>query len=595
MFFNKIMKKILFSFFLVLTIVLFSGIIFAQTSPTPGGPAASQLRVQLSPKQTGRTVELSGTGLVPNFDVYIVDCLPTNEGLKCTTGNTDYDSEAILGIGGISPQVKFTDGGDALRKSDDLGLVKVSVEFIVNRSVGNVFYGIQINPPFLTNEGRSDSLQYGTFQFDPAITPISFDADPFGRIFDSQSLEPISDVKIRILDQLSPERLADAQPVSTVKVGPDGQFNFMVPKGIYYLRLDPATHPNHTFSATPNLHPNYTHAYTEPTENCYPSGDHQTCAILYQPDQPINEVPPDETERDIPLDPGSNPPYRSNEVSTMSWGHTSVGVNTRYDGRISHPFSIVKLVGITSDGEYGNATADKYGVWTITIPNKDILQNEALEARYTKVDLTTSQPVSSNHSFLSRIVKFFSSLINKTVSAQAKTPVFQPIPRYIEGYAYDNAGKIIPNAKVTIKLDMSPTKATHYQTTADENGFFKVDPKDLPIFSYYLEFTKPGFATPVKMTTADFAQKNASYLESNKIELMTAKKNNNSLLTVVAAQPTAGQPPVGETTTPLTPVSQPAGTSTVVIVLLLLGLVGLTTVFYLYLRKKKQQETTPIT
>jgi len=589
------MKKIFVSFFLVSTVILFSTLTSAQTDLTPvitGGPAASQLKIQLTPTQKGRTVELNGSGLVPNFDVYIVDCLPTDEGLKCTTGNPDYDNPAILGIGGIESQVKFIDGDDALRSSDNLGNVQATVEFIVNQSIGNVFYGIQIKPPVLTNEGRNDSLQYGTFQFDPAIKPVDFRADPKGRIFDSQSLEPISNVKVRILDQLTPERLADAQPSSTVTVGPDGQFNFMVEEGTYYLRLDPATHPNHTFSANPILNTNYTKAYAGPTENCYQETGktHQTCSVLYQPDQPINEVPPDETERDIPLDPGTNPPFRS-EPTFLIWGNYVNGMKTVYEGKISHPLSLVSLA--KENGEpliVGNdevkTTVDKYGSWQIILANENIPQDQGLKPVITKVDLTQNQPTSKRLNIFSRLAEFLTFFLRKNVSAQAKTPVFQPIPRYLEGYAYDGSGKIIPNATVKIKLNMSPSKeAIYYQTTADESGFFKVDPNNLPIFGYYLQFEKPGSTLPVKMTTSQFAQKNSSYLETNQINLLTAKKGDQSLITMKETVPTSAQPlPQEITTSPTSTVSQ--SSATLIIVLLLVGLVLLAVAVYLYLQKK---------
>lgn len=594
------MKKIFTSFFLVLTFVLFLRTTSAQTDITPiitGGPAASQNKVMLAPKQSEAVVELSGSGLVPNFEVYIINCLPTNEGEKCTTGNPDYDSDAILGIGGIPPQVAFIDGGEAKRTTDNLGRVKATVKFIVTQSIGNTFYGVQINPPVLTNEGRNDSLQYGTFQFDPAIRPIDFRADPKGRIFDSQSLEPISNVQVTILNEnKQPYTDADVTNCKTGKtvkgststVCEDGQFNFLVPQGVYYLSLNQATHPNHTFSANPILNTNYIKAYAGPTEYCYqgPGETHQTCAKLYQPDEAINENPPDEVERDIPLDPGTNSRAISEPVS-ITYGNYSVGLNTRFEGKVSHPFSIIKLIGVTSAGEYATTKADKYGKWDITLAN-DTIQNEDLTLTITKVDLTQDQPTSRRPSLFSQLKKFLLSFWQKDVSAQTKNPIFQPIPRYLEGYAYDSSGKIIPNATVKIKLEMNPSKkAVYYQTTADENGFFKVDPNNLPTFSYYLEFVKPGSTTAIKMSISQFAQKNRSYLENNNINLMTAKKEEQSLITQNQARtPTAAQPSAAEIISPPPTIS--GGTSAMIVILLLVfGLVALTVVLYLYLHKKK--------
>jgi hypothetical protein len=602
MFLNKIMKKFLSIFFTFTLIGVFLGCVIsyskAQESPTPNGPAAAQLKVQLTPTQTGNlTADLFGHGLVPNFEVYIVDCFPTDDNLKCTTGNPEYDGPAKLGIGSeppVQPRVEIIDG--ALKTSDAQGEIRASVRSLSINSSGHLFYGIQINPPFLTNEGRGDTLQYGTFQFDPAITPIDFRADPFGRIFDSQSLEPISGIKITILDKdkkpantKSPDcPREDCPTVNSVNVGPDGEFHFMAEEGIYYLQLDEATHPNHSFSANPNLHPNYIKAYAGITLESYPSDDktHQVFAKLYFPDEVIDEKSPDEQQRDIPLKPKGTP-YKSDPVS-MVYDNVVNGLKTNFSGKVSHPLSKVALVVKETDGTIipisETISADKYGFWTIILDNDNIPQNQPLTLQITAVDLTQDQALKQPSDLFSKIASLFSSLFKKAVVAQTKEPVFQPIPRYIEGYAYDTNNKVIPQATVKVKLYMS--KAVYYQTTADENGYFKIDPQNLPIFSYYLEFTPPASKIGIRTTTAEFAQKNTDYLQANKIDLMTAQKNNNSLLTVIAAQPTTGQPPQE------TPIAQqpklPSQLNLFVVILLFVGLVGVAGALYFFFKKKNQ-------
>src|SRR3972149_11827084 len=60
-----------------------------------------------------------------------------------------------------------------------------------------------------------------------------------------------------------------------------------------------------------------------------------------------------------------------------------------------------------------------------------------------------------------------------SVSSQDKPAiVIDPILQYLEGYAYDSKGAIIPNAKVMVKLEMS--KAVFYETKTDEKGVFRV-------------------------------------------------------------------------------------------------------------------------
>ena len=78
---------------------------------------------------------------------------------------------------------------------------------------------------------------------------------------------------------------------------------------------------------------------------------------------------------------------------------------------------------------------------------------------------------------------------------------FNPILSYIEGYAYDEIGKIIPNAKIVVTLNDNDEVV--YTTSADTTGFFTVYSNNLPFFEYYLNITSPNGKT-VKQTTAEF-------------------------------------------------------------------------------------------
>ncbi len=495
-------------------------------------------------------VILSGVGFPSLHDIYVVLCAPAKTTLsnyKCTTGNKQSD-RLIFGsdmTNTIAPLTFEVPKGTSPPQSIQASYSKVDLVAQMNNAEGHVSYawfGVTINEPKLVSQARADTIQYATFQFqqDPAKC-VSIRWDPYGRVFDSQSLEPIRGVRVSLWDknkQLVIQRgLNNPQRTET-----DGVFNFFVaikPGGqrIFYLNPLPLPPLTHTFIADPNLHPNYEKAYSD----------------IYKPDEQIVETFGNPEHRDIPLDPGSSPPFRSDPRS-MSVASLRIGKWNRYEGVISHPLSIVTLVGKNSGQEIARTSADKNGDWEILVPSANIPQSEPLKISIIKVDLTTLVRRNSPGNSSSRSAyQFFSHLIqralsflnpdligvNGKVSAQdigsAGDAEFQPILLYIEGYAQDQNGNVMPNATVNVKLEMSD--GLYYQTTADANGFFSVPPENLPIFNYYLEFVSPATGS-IRMTTSEFVEKNQNHLSANNVDLMAATKNGQSLLPQSPTSPT---------------------------------------------------------
>ena len=542
-------------------------------------------------------VMLTGVGFPSLHDIYVVLCAaaqknnnpkaPTN--YQCTTGNKEYDRLIFNAnrINSIAPLSFEVPKGSVPNQKIQAAYGKVDLVSHMSNAEGHrkyAFFGVTINEPKLVSEDQASTIQYATFQFeqDPAKC-LSIRWDPYGRVFDSQSLEPISRVRVSLLDRNKQLVMMPGlfNPQTTEA---DGLYNFFVyikegGKKAFYLNPVPLPPLPHTFTATPNLHPNYVKAYSD----------------IYKPDELIIEESGIPEHRDIPLDPGTSSPFRSNPVS-MSIASVKIGKFTRYEGSISHPLSIVTLVGKISKNEIARANADKNGDWEILIPNNKIPQNEPLKVEIIKVDLTTLTRKDPNnyfaksaYKFLLRLIKSALPLINK-VSAQDTTPTdsnseFQPILSYVEGYAYDQSGNIIANATVKVMLDM--TDGVYYQTTADENGFFSIAPENLPIFSYRLEFTSPNSTNPVRTSTAEFAQKNQDHLTTNNIDLMAAIKNGESLIPTSPPSPT----PIVTNETPAAGRSTFAGNrfNLMLIVIVLIVLLGVAGGILLYLKKKESQ------
>ena len=539
-------------------------------------------------------VMLTGSGFPSLHDIFVVMCAaqtkdpkaPTN--YQCTTGNKEYDRLIFNAnrVNSIAPLAFEVPKGSIPNEKIQAAYGKVDFVTRVSNAEGHrkyAFFGVTINEPKLVSEDQASSIQYATFQFeqDPAKC-ISIRWDPYGRVFDSQSLEPIARVRVSLLNR-NKQLIIMPGLFNPQTTEVDGLYNFFVyikegGKKAFYLNPVPLPTLPHIFTATPNLHPNYVKAYSD----------------IYKPDELVIEESGIPEHRDIPLDPGTNSPFRSNPVS-MSVASVKIGKFIRYEGSISHPLSIITLVGKNSNNELARTNADKNGDWEILIPISKIPQNERLRVEIIKVDLTTLTRNKPGNSFfgqiqryLLRLVRVVPPLINKKVSAQDSgsvdnTAEFEPILSYVEGYAYDQNGNVIPNATVKVILDM--TDGVYYQTTADENGFFSIAPESLPIFNYHLEFTSPNSTSAVRTSTSEFAQQNQDHLTVNNLDLMAAIKNGESLI------PTS--PPSSTPIGTAGPAERPRLTDNrynfLLMMIVLIVLVGVVGGILLYLKKKESQ------
>lgn len=590
-------KKLLKIFFATLSLLIISNKFAPTVQGLENASYSAQLWRCLTAEQVGGhttrpppdvDVTLTGAGFPAQQDIYIVLCAPsvTKKGeppsnYKCTTGNSSYDqtlfgSDLTATIAPLSFDVPK--GSIPPQTVQAVGDKIITTAHLTNAQghINYAFFGVSVSEPQL-QPGQASTIQYGTFQFqqDPTgCTSIRW--DPYGRVFDSQSLEPIADISVNLLDKnkqlviLSGLRNPDTTEV-------DGVFNFFVdiPGGqpeTFYLRPDIPAALGHSFTATPNLHPNYIKAYYD----------------IYKPDDPIIEAPGFPEHRDIPLDPGSNIPYNSTPKD-MSYASVRLGRWIRYEGIVSHPLSVVTLVGNQSQKNYAQTVADKLGGWTILMPIENVPQAEKLKTEIRKVNIRNLTKKSrSPLNKLSQLLRKVLSSLDIFVSAQPIESTgggaeFEPILTYVEGYALDKVGNTIPNATVNVRLEMSD--GLYYQTTADENGFFSINPENLPIFPYYLEFLSAGSVSSPKTTTTEFAKSNEDHLTINNVNLMSAVRNGQSLIpTAVPDSQTAENTPPSTRSTNLRDNFNLI--LTVIIIVLLLGITG---GVITYIKKKRAQ------
>lgn len=486
-------------------------------------------------------LRLKGNEIPTNKDVYIVAMIGT-KGYRFTTGNDTYDKELGFGdnnytflsnsesskIDEILPYIFIVDGGSKRRFTD--GKIDVVVASDSNKATDHRFFAVWDIDQLIND--TAGTIKYGTATFKEDITRCTeIHWDPLGRVFDAQSLEPLPQVELEILDYQTGLRVPI--PKNPKTTGEDGMYNFLVEKGSYKLKINKMPLGYKMVSDAAKINPNYLKAYAGMTEKCEnltgEDGNKKTiCSKLYLPDEEVKENPPIISQRDIALDPGVNLPYRASKVTSFHFGSIRGGKETLFEGRVSHPLTKVKLVKEKSREELGKTQADKFGFWKIMIPNEKLPLTEDIVATFEKVDLTKLITKRDGNSLISRILEILSKKSAAQENNLNETVKFTPIFPYIEGYAYDNAGKIIPNAIVVVRL--KGTTGVYYQTKADEKGYFQINQEFLPPFEYQLEFKNPlSNQTISNQSTSQFAEKNKEYLLANKIDLVMAKKDGREI------------------------------------------------------------------
>ncbi len=478
----------------------------------------------------GANFELKGVGFSPGAKVYPYYCvIPTEKTPQCesycTSGNPNNDQiifgADMSGIKSCNLSLEYSGITDRTFFSNANG--ELTVNGRINKAtqyVSYVFYGFYLIPPVEQlgqgGEGidaENKSQQLGTMPFSTAdfISEntekkcVDIFWDPYGRVFDSKSLEPVEGISVRLLSSINPETLflltrGQNNPETT---GTSGVFNFVVPEGIYYLRL--ANLPlTHKFISNPNLNPKYSHIYYKAKDNLN---------SIYRPDEEIKELIdtvaekragiPDAEERDIPLDPGANSPYLSQikfmQNTALHLGNFDASI---YRGQSSHPYPIVSFV--RADNKqlvFEKEITDKnsrYGFWKAVIPNKIIPSDTPLEV------------------ILKKNPKYFS--VDNDLAVSKDSFSFEPILRYIKGYVTDGSGRNVGGAEVRVRLKMN--NAIYSTVKADDDGLIEIPSNKLPLFSYYLEIKTPNSSVNITKNPSTFAKENEDYLVSEKINLM---------------------------------------------------------------------------
>jgi hypothetical protein len=539
---------------------------------------------------------------------YVVVCIGTETGQVCTTGKSDSDLKVYNNDNFSQLQSQYGFKYEGLFKGDGSTPVTNPAEWEGPYEWGDslpeghmhTWFALNYWDPLKTVVGEAGGQQQGSFDFATAEKDcIKIGWDPYGRIFDAGTLEPITGATVTlqvkkndVFVNMTAADLLGGNLINPQTTKQDGNFAFVVPDGDYKLITTGALATIDTLDA------NYTKAYSD----IYPS---VTGEIIEQRGAIVH--------RDIPVatrNTNTAPKLMEFFYQTNANGYLVI------EGRTSHPLTKlnVKTSKVTAADPNTKTpyrtvetfSADKLGKFKIEVDQNKFEKTDEYTEVFSDVELVKvdlRQPTVQGglmHKFLSWINGLVAQVQAQGMTTSVK---FEPIPQYIEGYAYDASGNVLPNATVGVYLSFS--KKPYATTKTDAKGFFKLTSEYLPNFNYTLQYTT---VTGAKVNTKPsvFLAQNQEYTAQNKINPFVGKdvKNNNaptgikasssSSRSSLAANGFSGSGGVGRDTgekaqNPSSPVAAQAFPILLVIVLLTVAVVvGI--VVYL---KKKQQVTMP--
>jgi len=526
-----------------------------------------------------------------NKDIYIAECLYYTENnesvVTCTTGDNTLDQQ----VWGASNYQTLQDKiGYSLTKEPNNGIYKLenkqtnikSYLFTIVNAAATTLKAIKIEPQVFKsdNAGETPLLEwdsstpksyqrkwYGFFtstqqeklpdgkgglQQGKPVFPAFQDKDcagltwdPAGRVFDGKTLEPIPNVQVLLLKnydgQYSDARKTELTITNPYLTTEDGGFSFYVNNGEY--KLSP-NHINYIFpiNSLNEINKNYQKIYLNPRYG--KPGEPKT--LIYPAEMgDVISVKNRLEYRDIPLMPKNNLGYNYPlRIYSFSQQLNKLTQEIIFSGKASHPFTKVTLYkkNFNENNQefsqvYGSYLSDYLGKFSFSIPLSTLKPNETItDAQFEKSDLTNLNN-KNQQTLIQKIMNLLSSLNNKVIAQQnniVHLKLNSVIPK-IDGIAYDNNGKILPNAKVGVYLTFSNTP--YYTTTTDEKGYLKIPSTKLPNEPFEIRY-QTSTGNILKIRPTQFIKQNAQYLAKNNINLNQVVDENNRVVTPTKISPT---------------------------------------------------------
>jgi len=516
----KAVKKFFFS-----VIFLFLALAFSSFSVQAQQLSERWVCLNANQAADGHTANVSvdpEAKLLVNNETYVFECLPNSE---CTSGNADLDQQVFgrNNLQSLNSQYGYLFEGSTLPSnplmSDGEGNIPTFTwQSSTPASHARRWLALNYFEPIPDmGTGEEKTQQVGTFSFETVVNQsdcVSLSWDPYGRVFDSKTLEPVNKTSVTLLKKresgaftmMTPADLLGGSILNPQLTKEDGGFSFVVPDGTYKLTV---SNSDYVFpEKIINLQSNYSKIYSD----------------IY-PDQTGEEIVQKGAiqHRDIPLKQvlvGLEPNAKLMEYFYDLNKPTSTVI---VKGRVSHPFAKIKAYSLKPDPvsqenvryrllTKNPVSADKLGNFILRVDQSHFEPTESFgEITVEKIDLT--QP-----SLVEKIKQWLFGFIGK-VNAQtmiASSIRLEPILNHLEGYAYDAGGEVLPNSTVSIYLNFSNKPS--YQTKTDDKGYYQISSEFLPSMPYRIAYTTTA-GQVVKTSTNKFIVQNSDSIVASDIKI----------------------------------------------------------------------------
>lgn len=484
---------------------------------------------------------------------WIFACISTDEGQKCTTGDRDVDIELFgtaasyddlskllippptptpskllsvpATIGGVQEgiQNEYVKGTNPKKTTlfmvhpgfKELDTKESALEtagygkdlywydaYPVIGGVTHSWYWLQELQPVTTTElpGSEASQQMGKFQFIQLKSDINCSKvqwDPMGFVFDVQTLYPVKSIPIVLFQQQEngvftqmPSGLGVTNPFPSLET--NGQYSFLVPAGMYKMNVNS---PYASLSSASN---------SSKAIEVFGSA-------LYSQNAIVEEVEGKVAVSHIPVTV-SNKSLLITEISLQDHHEESLASgNLGLTGRLSHPLSKVHLI-LTFRDDAGADTvrkeehlANSLGAYSIIIP-------QITDGKYL-TEITMSFELNSK-------------VYPNAAPSKIKPITIFPIPPFVDGVAYDEKGKPIPNAIVALYPSFS--EKPMYLTVADAAGHFTIGSQHIPRMRYALRYKK-ATGEVMEVSTQKFIMQNTIHFSEKKINPYVFKNTSQAV------------------------------------------------------------------
>lgn len=454
---------------------------------------------------------------VANRATYVFECLIGANGLECTSGKANVDNYALQtdmvtklsGLYGYNRVGFFKSDGvtpetNPFSAGSSGAIPKHEWESTTSTSVGHVFFAMnEVNPDEYA--GTSASTKQSTFIMDavPYSGCLMITSDPYGRVFDSQTLEPIKGAKITLLKKTNDGKFISVKNTDVIgginnpqTTNADGSFAFRVPDGTYKISIEAK---GYKFPVEKNsLNEKYKNVYS----NLY------TGEEIVQKGKIIHH--------DIPLGPID---IKKSQLQSTGIKPQMLSLNQSLDkkeniftlqGVVSHPLSQIAVYGKKpSQNKFVRTRlimrgqADKQGKFIIKIKQGALGHDEIIgDMEIKKDEQIYSFETETKKSFFGSLSVIMSTFIQKVMGSEKAlntTITLSPIPTKLSGYAYNEAHIAIPNTKVSIQLPFSSQPVSSIST--DETGHFTLESQYLPSIPFMIQYKTTTGKTVSKTTT----------------------------------------------------------------------------------------------